>query len=457
MLYYFAALTAAGAAAWLARPQEAVNRWAAIFMLTAASGGLTEQLRQRGLSGFAEAAGLFNACLTPYAVLIFCLLYGGFLPSSRQRTAAKLLLLAPPAASAAGAWLLAPAHAPNYGMLLVWAGPYYAAACACLLVSLHRERHAASRRSRLALTAVMVPTLLGVLGFINVGRALRPQYDFFPYVAMFIAYSMGAALVAIFLYGVLGIRLRVERDPVESAMRTAGMGASMLSHSLKNEIGKIKIGAELLDRELNMAEPRLAAEGSAAESLELIRDSADRMLDAVTRIHGQTREMDWREQHCRLDELLLRSVARCSAAAALRGVSLAAGDIRSAAHVSCDPFHLEEALVNVISNGVEAAGPGGTVSASLLRERRKLVVRIADDGPGIAAVHLPYLFLPFYSTKQGRSNYGIGLSYVYQVMKRAGGRVRVSTVEGTGTTLELTMAPSRMPDGKREAGPRNGK
>lgn len=455
MLYYFAALTAAGAAAWLARPREAVNRWAAVFMLTAASGGLTEQLRQRGLSGLAEAAGLFNACLTPYAVLIFCLLYGGFLPSSRQRLAAKLLLLAPPAASAASAWLLSPAHAPNYGMLLVWAGPYYAAACACLLVSLHRERHAASRRSRLALTAVMVPTLLGVLGFINVGRALRPQYDFFPYVAMFIAYSLGAALIAIFLYGVLGIRLRVERDPVESAMRTAGMGASMLSHSLKNEIGKIKIGAELLDRELK-AEPQRAAEGGAAESLELIRESADRMLDTVTRIHGQTREMDWREQHCRLDELLLRSVARCSAAAALRGVSLAACSIQVPANVSCDPFHLEEALVNVISNGIEAAAPGGTVSASLLRERRKLVVRIADDGPGIAAVHLPYLFLPFYSTKQGRSNYGIGLSYVYQVMKRAGGRVDVRTVEGNGTTLELTMAPSRLPDGKREAGSRNG-
>ncbi len=429
-------------------------------MLTAASGGLTEQLRQRGLSGLAEAAGLFNACLTPYAVMIFCLIYGGFLPSSRQRRAAKLLLLLPPAASAAGAWLLSPAHAPNYGMLLLWAGPYYAAACGCLLISLHRERHAASRRSRLALTAVMVPTLLGVLGFINVGRALRPEYDFFPYVAMFIAYSMGAALVAIFLYGVLGIRLRVERDPVESAMRTAGMGASMLSHSLKNEIGKIKIGADLLDRELKTGRHQQAAEGGAEESLgeqlELIRESADRMLDTVTRIHGQTREMDWREQHCRLDELLLRSVARCSAAAALRGVSLAAGNVQVPAEVRCDPFHLEEALVNVISNGVEAAAPGGTVSASLFRERRKLVVRIADDGSGIAAVHLPYLFLPFYSTKQGRSNYGIGLSYVYQVMKRAGGRVDVRSVEGAGTTLELTMAPSRFPDGKREAGPRNG-
>ncbi|MGN7454121.1 sensor histidine kinase [Paenibacillus pasadenensis] len=506
MLIYFFALLAAGAAALLARPREAESRWAAAFLALASLGGAASWLERAGQPAGARALELLNACLTPWAVLVFALVWSGLLAGTGGTSSASgwsgakggtsggsgwrgardgasggsgwrvanggasllvaLILLLPPLVSLGEALLRG--GGPHYGLLLVWTAPYYLAACAAMILAVRREAHPLKRRSRAIMAVIMVPTLLAVLGLINVGRAISPDFDFFRYVSLFIVFSMGAAAAGLFLYGVLGIRLRLERDPLESAMRAAGLGASMLNHSLKNELGKISLASELLRRELERgdaakepaapaAEPppasapppsKPAARG--AEQLQQIQRSAGRMLETVERLQTQLKAIRWQAEPVRLPELLARAAERSAPLAASRGVqvSVRSGGVPEVA--LADPFHLEESLVNLLANAIEATPAGGEAVVSAQRQRRRLLIRVDDTGEGIAAERLAQAFEPFYSTKSGRMNYGIGLSYAHQAMRMAGGSVRLERREGGGTRAELRLPQLGRQGGEEE-------
>ncbi|MNJ78413.1 Sensor protein ZraS [compost metagenome] len=62
---------------------------------------------------------------------------------------------------------------------------------------------------------------------------------------------------------------------------------------------------------------------------------------------------------------------------------------------------------------------------------------IQDNGAGIAADKLKQVFEPFFSSGKGSRNFGLGLSYVYNVMQKSGGKVEVTSTEGEGTSVSL--------------------
>jgi signal transduction histidine kinase len=72
------------------------------------------------------------------------------------------------------------------------------------------------------------------------------------------------------------------------------------------------------------------------------------------------------------------------------------------------------------------------------------VVEVEDDGPGVAPEALPYIFDPFYTTKEVGQGTGLGLTISYQLLQRMGGRITVRSNTGRGTTfrVELPLAPS---------------
>lgn len=100
-----------------------------------------------------------------------------------------------------------------------------------------------------------MPTILAALLFINVAAVLTPDIDAFRYVSIFIIYSLSVALICTFIYGVLGVKLRFENDPLEGTMKAVSSGAVQLNHSIKNEIGKIAISSDNLKRELSAQLP----------------------------------------------------------------------------------------------------------------------------------------------------------------------------------------------------------
>lgn len=439
MLYYTAALLIAAAILLFRNARHPVNLTASLFLICASLGGLEGAFQATNLQWLARTIQIANLAFTPYAVLLFAMVYAEKkFVRIRAMTVRWLLLVPVFAAFVAEVWLRAPVI--RYGWLLAWAGPYYAAACALLVQSLWRAETPQLKRSRFILVLIMVPTLLAVLVFIYGARAIWPEFAFMRYISVFFVFSFGVALLGTFLYGVLGVKLAFERDPLDTAMKSVTSGTAMLNHALKNELGKIAISAENLRAEL----PPQQTEGTGAgDHLRIIANASSHMMDMVARIHAQTREILLREKPCALAELVQACADGYAGILALRGIALHT-ELRIRPVVLCDGVHVTEAVGNLIRNAMEATPAGGSITIRLDSDKKYVRITVADTGTGITREALAHVFEPFFSTKSRHDNYGLGLTYVYNVMARSGGRVELIGEPGRGTRAMLLMPLKKM-------------
>lgn len=123
----------------------------------------------------------------------------------------------------------------------------------------------------------------------------------------------------------------------------------------------------------------------------------------------------------------------------------------SAGDIFVDPAQLESALLNLVSNAVEAMPRGGCVQITLDTERRLdpqadrptyrdyIALRVSDEGHGMSADVAAHASEPFFTTKDIGQGSGLGLSQVFGFVTQCGGFVDVSSAEGAGTTVSLLL------------------
>jgi heavy metal sensor kinase len=108
-----------------------------------------------------------------------------------------------------------------------------------------------------------------------------------------------------------------------------------------------------------------------------------------------------------------------------------------------EPGRLRSVVLNLVSNAIEYNRPGGTVEVRASRENGHAQILVKDDGPGIAAEHLPHLFQPFYRASAERNtdgaHLGLGLFLVESHVKALGGECRVESAPGAGTTFHVKL------------------
>lgn len=427
MLFYFVALFTAAIIVMLNNRSNESNRWAAFFLCSASVGGLNDFIRSGGWLEAADALQFLNYTLTPYGVLLFSIIYAGAFPKRKTRQYLKLLLLLPVAVLAVAA-----ATYPNkqlfFTLLLICTAPYYLISCYLLIVSFWKESDLRLKRNRFITTIIIVPTLLGVLIFIYVAKVFSPDFEFFNYISVFIIYSLTLAILCTFVYGVLGVKLRFERDSLESAMKAVSSGTTLLNHTIKNEIGKISISTD------NLKSMLLESDEQSKQHMQIIANATNHMLAMVTRIHSQTKDITLNEEPCRLDQLVDQCIMQHEGLMNEHGVTIhAAYALRPI--VVCDAVHVSEALGNVFMNACEAMPGGGIIEVRLETNKRGIELSIHDRGTGIAADKLGLVFEPFYSSGKTGRNFGLGLSYVYNVMQKSGGKVELASREGGGTSV----------------------
>ena len=120
-----------------------------------------------------------------------------------------------------------------------------------------------------------------------------------------------------------------------------------------------------------------------------------------------------------------------------------------------DAFALRRALQNLVENALkyDTGGRFLAVRAEAAPSGREIRLTVEDHGEGIAAQDLPRVFDPFFRGRQARAaqvrGFGLGLAFVRRVVEAHGGRLRVSSVPGRGTTftLDLPAAPATAASG----------
>jgi nitrogen fixation/metabolism regulation signal transduction histidine kinase len=209
----------------------------------------------------------------------------------------------------------------------------------------------------------------------------------------------------------------------------------VLGHEVKNTLAPIRSLAGTLETMLRRALPAGSLLDDVLEGLHVIGDRSAALDRFVL-------------QYRRLTHLPPPRPAAVAVAPLLRRVAaLGRGDGGARVAVQApegltatfDADLVEQALLNLVKNAVEAAGAGGTVEVEAGTPGGRLVVLVRDDGPGLG--NPDNLFVPFFTTKPGGS--GIGLALSRQIAEAHGGRLTlVDRPDGRGAlaTLELPVA-----------------
>jgi two-component system NtrC family sensor kinase len=105
----------------------------------------------------------------------------------------------------------------------------------------------------------------------------------------------------------------------------------------------------------------------------------------------------------------------------------------------CDENQIQQALVALFVNAVEAMPGGGKLCVKVSQQSADggVQILIEDTGVGIALEDFEHVFEPFYTTKKNAQGVGLGLSVVYGIVERHGGRITVDSTVGRGTRFTM--------------------
>jgi C4-dicarboxylate-specific signal transduction histidine kinase len=243
-----------------------------------------------------------------------------------------------------------------------------------------------------------------------------------------------------------------ERDlALEQATRSAALGtlATSLAHELNQPLaaltGFVQAAARLL----------AARDDQPAEVKEALRRStelAEKASEIVRRmrrlVQHQSPELEPIDLH-RLMAGVLELLRRDATAA---GVELVERPTEGSVRVLGDRIQVEQVLVNLVRNGIEAAatregGPRQVVLEARSAQRR-IELRVTDTGPGIRADVLSRLFEPFVTTRP--SGTGLGLTICRSIVEAHAGAIRVERTGPEGTCV-LVSLPAAGPEARTDA------
>lgn len=232
-----------------------------------------------------------------------------------------------------------------------------------------------------------------------------------------------------------------QRAELAHVARVSTMGelAASVAHELNQPLGAILSNAEAAELFLNHNPPALEELRSILVD---IRNDDERAGAVIQRMHGLLRRRELDKQPMVVNSLVEDVFHLTSTDASLRKVSLSADVHLKPLPVLGDRIHLQQVLINLILNGMEAM-------SALPPEKRRLVVRaglnqermaeiaVIDTGHGIEPHKAPHLFEPFFTTKQ--NGMGMGLSIARRIVEAHGGRISAENNPAGGAIFRFTL------------------
>ena len=179
--------------------------------------------------------------------------------------------------------------------------------------------------------------------------------------------------------------------------------------------------------------------GGAAE---VILEESDRMTELVEELLDISK-IDMGRQQLALSEtdireLLYDSIRAVEPPAAASGITIAPDFPEEPIMVKCDDTQMRRAVTNILTNGLRYAH--SQLCLTCRPDKRNVIIRIQDDGDGIAEGDLPHIFERFYMGKSGKS--GIGLALTREIIHLHKGTIRARNGD-TGAVFEITLPMGR--------------
>jgi len=210
---------------------------------------------------------------------------------------------------------------------------------------------------------------------------------------------------------------RLQQQLMQSEKLAAtGQLAAGVAHELNNPLGNILLYGKLLLEDL-------PPEGPKVRNLHQIVENTLRCKRIVKSLLDYAKESEVHLTLQDVNEITESSVQMLQNEMRLRDVACRLDLAPGLPHVSCDRNQVQQVLINLIQNAIQAVEDRGeiVVTTALGPEGRAVRITVADNGPGIPPDALSHIFEPFFTTKP--SGTGLGLSICYGIVDRHHGRI----------------------------------
>ncbi|MFC5648266.1 sensor histidine kinase [Paenibacillus solisilvae] len=361
----------------------------------------------------------------PYAFLCFGAAYHSHaLPAALGRRLSVITAVLPLGMLALPIADETPVH---FSILGCWAIPYILIGALLLLTK--KSVHPSERRAHRVLIAAVIPVILIAL-LMNFVLPLFGLFGMWRYNVWPIAVAFVIFIVALFNFGFLGVQLLIERRQLDYSLRAITSGTAMLNHAIKNDIGKIKLFSDKINRSAE-------ASSELREDLRVITSATSHIESMIRSVHERTQELQLLPLRVNL-ALLVREQLQALEPRTSAGQIAVQAEYDEQAEAIADVLQTSEALSNVLLNAIEAMPGGGELHVKVIGGKRGSTIEVRDTGVGIEKQHLKKIVEPFFTTKSGRAmNFGLGLAYCYQLMNRQGGELRIQSEIGVGTIVRF--------------------
>lgn len=299
-----------------------------------------------------------------------------------------------------------------------------------------------------SLCCYLLFVLLGVLGPIQVSDFTGIQY-----ITANFLYMGGRLPWLVITLGSVGLTIvgsrslvkysRISRQigqpdiTIDKKLKDSNASVRMFTHGMKNQL--LVMCAMLRDLRQEVPLPEEAAV-RLQEIDQVSQSMVERMDELYRTFKNDAMKLSEVQRPFEIMEAARKKLGAC-------GIPIRADCIEQQP-ILADIPHLSEAVYNILKNAVDAVQEKPPpkeelISMRMYMDQNSVVFEVRDTGEGIEQKNLRRIFEPFYTSKNSKTNWGIGLSYVQQVVKGHGGQLSIDSQLGVGTTIYLTIPAYR--------------
>lgn len=222
------------------------------------------------------------------------------------------------------------------------------------------------------------------------------------------------------------------RNDIRQKQRLSAMGevVARVAHEMRNPLFGMTAAGQILNMELSLNNHQQLLMDSFLKEARRLNNLVDELLDS-------TREVRLVKKNINLVNVLNDSLRLVTVNASDKDVAVKPEYITGEIPVNADPDKLEQVLLNLLKNGIEACQNGGRVDLSVAVEGMFAVVKVVDNGSGIAEDVMESIFDVFYTTKKNGT--GMGLSISRNIIEAHDGELTAFNNEMDGASFVMKL------------------
>jgi hypothetical protein len=425
------------------------DSWAARTLLIFGFGGISVIFREQADKGnlswlFPAVAGSIGEIWGPYALLMFALHFTGRVPKEKYKQIITAILVAfpiiifyfaVPVLIMFGQVESQAAQHVQTLILTVMIAPYYLGAAFLIVWNLFRNSDFANQTENLTTFLISVPTSLAYFIFVYIFPCFG---DLNGWKASFVIMLVVFTLFVYFVVrgNAFGLSFYQQNTSRKSMEKTVIEGTSILQNVMKDNL----IAAEFALQNAKYLYQNQEDMDSVMKDVQIALDSCEHSLSILERIRLKINPVRLNLKVCRILPIIEQVIDQSQTEHADKNVQIIR-DFASNPQLFCDPVHIREVLLNLVNNAIEAvSGDGsGLLVISVTESKYKLKIQIRDNGSGIDKYQSKKLGIPFLTSKDKESHYGLGLYYVKKIIDMHNGQFAIKKSSAEGILAEIIL------------------